>query len=48
VLVAVLIEADKQPDEPEDYAGYIDYLHNAESQIPARQQALREAQETSQ
>ncbi|KAJ5769796.1 uncharacterized protein N7511_001847 [Penicillium nucicola] len=44
VLVAVLIEADQNPKEPEDYAGYVEYLHNAEMNIPARQQALREAE----
>lgn len=45
VLVAILIEADKYPDEPEDYAAFIEYLHNVERHIPTRRKALREVQE---
>ncbi|KAJ5296139.1 hypothetical protein PENANT_c021G07426 [Penicillium antarcticum] len=47
VLVAILIEADTHSDEPEDYASYVEFLHNAEMNIPVRQQALREAEEAS-
>jgi hypothetical protein len=45
VLVAILIEADKYPDEPEDYATFIEYLHNVERHMPTRRKALREVQE---